>query len=192
MINSVLGGLVGVTASCAVLGPTEAMIVGFIGGSVAIGADALLKWLKVDDPVGAAAVHFFGGMWGVLAVGIFGRNQFDILGENNGLLWSGSFYLVGVQLLGIVSISLWSAALTAVCFFVMKFTIGIRMAPDEEIMGADWCEHRVRSENFAHKLEKALGALKSSSDDREEEIILKVRAAPNDTQRLHLTCLFRY
>ena len=77
-MNGILGGLVGVTAGADLMSPTEAVIVGAIGGIVVVLAIAFMDKQKLDDPVGAIAVHLFAGIWGTLAVGIFGDNaSFD-------------------------------------------------------------------------------------------------------------------
>ncbi len=72
LICSILGGLVAITAGCSVFGPGESLLIGFIGGVLAIGGTRLLIWCRVDDPVGAFPVHGIVAVWGVLAVGIFG------------------------------------------------------------------------------------------------------------------------
>ncbi|CAG0891667.1 unnamed protein product, partial [Cyprideis torosa] len=140
IINGILAGLVGITASCAYVQPWEALLIGAIGALLASSSVRLLDYLKVDDPVGAIAVHGAAGMWGTLAVGVF----IETPDKGKGLIHGGTFYLLGVQCLGIVSITLWSAVTT----FLMLFLIGkvrpIRMSPWREILGADLAEHGIR------------------------------------------------
>ncbi|CAB4061274.1 amt [Lepeophtheirus salmonis] len=119
-INGILGSLVGVTASCAVITIWEAFIIGAIGAFLAIATDPLLILLKIDDAVGATSVHGFCGAWGVIAVGIFGKR--DIIGT----------YLS------------WAMIVTYILLFLVNIVIPIRMTEYEEILGADFCEHDIR------------------------------------------------
>ncbi len=84
IITSVLGGLVSVTASCAVITPAEALIIGAVGGALAIGATYLIEKIGIDDPVSAAPIHLISAAWGTLAVGLFGRKEFNYLNINEG------------------------------------------------------------------------------------------------------------
>jgi len=71
-LNGILGGLVGITAGADLMSPNESVIIGLIAGVIIVGAVALIDKIRLDDPVGAIAVHLICGIWGTLAVGIFG------------------------------------------------------------------------------------------------------------------------
>ena len=126
-MNGVLGGLVGITAGADQMSPGDAILIGIIAGVIIVLAVALIDKVKLDDPVGAVAVHLFCGIWGTLAVGIFGEmaslNQFFI-------------QLAGVGIVGLFSV---------VCSFILlipiKATIGLRVDKEEELKGLDLAEH---------------------------------------------------
>ncbi len=126
-LNGILGGLVSITAGADVMSPGDAIIIGAIGGAIIVFAVSLIDRLKLDDPVGAIAVHLICGIWGTLAVGVFGK------------LASGAQFFS--QLIGIASYALICIVSSFVIFFVMKKTIGIRVSEREEIEGLDAHEH---------------------------------------------------
>ena len=126
-MNGVLGGLVGITAGADQMSPGDAILIGIIAGIIIVLAVAFVDKAKLDDPVGAVAVHLFCGIWGTLAVGIFGEmaslNQFFI-------------QLAGVGIIGLFSV---------ICSFILlipiKATIGLRVDKEEELKGLDLAEH---------------------------------------------------
>lgn len=79
-----------------------------------------MDWMKVDDPVGAVAVHAVGGLWGMIAVGLFAEddNRLQFTNGNSGLFKGGGFYLLGIQLLSCLCIAVWSASITFILLFV--------------------------------------------------------------------------
>lgn len=135
IINGSLAGLVAITAGCAYVSPASAVVIGGIAGVLVVLAVQFFDWVKADDPVGAIAVHGVCGTFGALAVGIFA--------EKGGFIYTGSLKLLGVQALGVASVSLWSFAATAVVFYVLKKIVGIRVSQDEEVDGMDLCEHGI-------------------------------------------------
>lgn len=137
VINGVLAGLVAVTAGCNVVSANSAIIIGLVAGILVDYGVLIIDRMKIDDPVGAIAVHGVNGFFGILAVGLF-----SIKG---GLLTTGSFNLLGVQALGVTVISLFSFVLTYTIFTVMKKTIGIRISPQEESAGIDAAEYGVEA-----------------------------------------------
>jgi Amt family ammonium transporter len=139
-LNGLLAGLVGITASCAVVSPGASIIIGFIAGIlVVLSVEFIDKVIKVDDPVGASSVHLTCGIWGTLAVGIWGNAPGDgVLG----LLHGGGFTQLGVQLTGIVTVGAWAAVISLILFFVIKATVGLRVTPKEEVVGLDLSEHK--------------------------------------------------
>jgi Amt family ammonium transporter len=141
-LNGLLAALVSVTASCAVVEPWHALVIGSIGASLfVIGHYALLK-LKIDDPCDACIVHGLCGMWGILAVGIFctDRNvQYAAYPNVNDACRRGEQF--GVQVVGALAIMTWTCATAGFTFMVVKLTIGLRVSPEVEQAGLDVSEH---------------------------------------------------
>lgn len=132
-MNGVLAGLVGITAGCAYVTPIGAMVIGALSAFVMIGGLKLLEVLRIDDPVGAIPVHGFGGVFGTIAVGLFHSEQ--------GLLYTGSFKLLGIQTLGTLAAAAFVFVSMYIIFSVIKVTVGIRVSAEEEEIGLDIGEH---------------------------------------------------
>ena len=128
-INGVLAGLVAVTAGCNVVGPNSAIIIGAIAGVLVDMAVIYIDKIKIDDPVGAIAVHGVNGLFGTIAVGLFA--------EEGGLFFGGGFDLLWIQVVGVVVIALFSFTTTYLILKLMKRTIGIRISHAEEKVGID-------------------------------------------------------
>ena len=144
-LNASLAGLVGITAGCDVMDATGAIIVGIVSGLlVCFGVWLLDHVLHVDDPVGAVAVHFFNGLWGIIAVGLFATPDAPLSGCT-GLFYGGGFSLLGSQLLGLLCIAAWTAVLITITFLIIKHTIGLRASAEEEVIGLDATEHNLPS-----------------------------------------------
>nr|XP_054754561.1 putative ammonium transporter 3 [Lytechinus pictus] len=173
LINSVLASLVSITAYCALAHPWEAIIIGTVGGIIGCVSEPLVSWLKIDDPASVISVHFFPAIWGLMAVGIFG--QIDTLGEfnrHNGLIHGGGFWLLGVQLLSVVCLIIWTVVTSFIFLFVLKVTIGLRVSLHEELIGADVVEHGLHG-NY----DKRSGQL----TDQDGAIILHIdQSTPHD------------
>jgi Amt family ammonium transporter len=149
-LNGALAGLVAITAGAANVTPVGAILIGLVAGVVLVyGIDFIERVLKVDDPVGAIAVHGLNGMWGTIAVGLFANVGAGTItgmletgaGEAVGLFYGGGFAQLGIQVLGTVAISAWSLVTMGILFYLMKVTIGIRVSAKEEIEGLDISEH---------------------------------------------------
>ena len=137
-LNAALAGLVGITAGCANVDATGAAIIGLVDGIlVVVAVEFVDQKLKIDDPVGAFAVHVCNGLWGAVAVGLFDYSD--------GLFYGGGAHLLGVQCLGVVTIALYTAIVMTVVFIVLKKTIGLRVSAEEEILGLDLTEHALTS-----------------------------------------------
>ena len=134
-INGALAGLAAITAGCAYVSPLSAVIIGLIAGVLVVLAVGFFDRIKADDPVGAIAVHGVNGTWGALAVGIFA--------EKGGLLYGGGLKMLGVQALGVFSVSIWAFAATFILFVILKKIMGIRVTPEEEAEGLDINEHGI-------------------------------------------------
>jgi Amt family ammonium transporter len=128
-LNGLLAGLVGITASCAVVSPGASIVIGFIAGILVVfSIEFIDKTLKVDDPVGASSVHLVCGIWGTLAVGIWGNAGDD---GALGLLHGGGFTQLGIQALGVLAVGAWAAAASLIMFLTIKAVIGLRVGAQE-------------------------------------------------------------
>ncbi len=126
-LNGILGGLVGITAGADQMSPMDAILIGAVAGVLIVFAVSLIDKLKLDDPVGAIAVHLVCGIWGTLAVGLFGN------------LASGAQFLS--QLIGVACYAVFCIATSFIIIFTLKKTIGIRVSEKEEVEGLDAHEH---------------------------------------------------
>ena len=143
-LNASLAGLVGITAGCDALDAIGATIVGIVSGIlVVVVVEFLDLKLHIDDPVGAVGVHLANGIWGTLAVGLLANPAAPAGLE--GLFYTGSAKLLGIQALGIVAILAWTAVCMIITFFIIKKTIGLRVSSEEEIKGLDSTEHGLPS-----------------------------------------------
>lgn len=137
-LNGSLAGLVAVTAGSDVVDALGSCIIGAVAGIlVVVAVEVIDIKIKVDDPVGAVAVHCCNGLWGTVAVGLFSTD--------GGLFYGGGFRLLGVQLLGILAVGAWTAVTMTIVFFIIKKTIGLRVSEEEEIKGLDATEHNLPS-----------------------------------------------
>jgi Amt family ammonium transporter len=126
-LNGILGGLVGITAGADQMSPTDAILIGAIAGTIIVFAVSLIDKLKLDDPVGAIAVHLVCGIWGTLAVGLFGN------------LASADQFIS--QLIGVSAYAVFCLITSFIIIFTLKKTIGIRVSEKEELEGLDAHEH---------------------------------------------------
>jgi len=138
-MNGTLAGLVAITAPCAVVSPGASIVIGLISGIlVVLSVEFIDKVLHIDDPVGAVSVHMVNGIFGTLAVGIWG----NVDGVAVGLLHGGGFHQLGVQALGVVAVGGWAAIMSWLLFHLIKATVGLRVSAKEEMMGLDLSEHK--------------------------------------------------
>jgi Amt family ammonium transporter len=132
-LNGALAGLVGITAGCAFVSNVSSVIIGLVAGVIVVFGIGLIEKIKVDDPVGAVAVHGLNGIWGLLAVGLFDTTE--------GLLTGGGGTLLVVQLIGALAIVAWTFVMSFIVFRGIKATVGLRVSAEEEIAGLDRIEH---------------------------------------------------
>jgi Amt family ammonium transporter len=138
-MNGTLAGLVAITAPCAVVSPGASIVIGLLAGVlVVLSVEFIDKVLHIDDPVGAVSVHMVNGVFGTLAVGIWG----NVDGVAVGLLHGGGFHQLGVQALGIITVGGWAAIMSWILFKLIKVTVGLRVSIKEEMMGLDLAEHK--------------------------------------------------
>ena len=139
-LNAALAGLVGITAGCDALDAIGSIVVGIVSGILVVAAVEFLDLkLHVDDPVGAVGVHLANGVWGTLAVGLLASPQAPA--GLNGLFYTGSPKLFGIQLLGIAAVLAWTGVTMTMAFLIIKKTVGLRVSPEEEMKGLDSTEH---------------------------------------------------
>jgi Amt family ammonium transporter len=131
VLNGILAGLVGITAGADLMGPTSAIIIGFISGILVVLSVLFFDKIKIDDPVGALSVHLVCGIFGTLAVGIWGANA--------GLdqLWA--------QFIGVISVGAFVVLFTGILWFILDKTMGLRVSEEEEIGGLDLGEHSMEA-----------------------------------------------
>jgi Amt family ammonium transporter len=124
VLNGCLAGLVGITAGADVVSISASVIIGLVAGVLVVFSVILLDKVKVDDPVGAISVHLTCGIWGTLAVGLFGAGK-----------------SLGVQAIGVLAYGAFCFLSAFVLFLVLKLTLGIRVSEEEELRGLDLGEH---------------------------------------------------
>lgn len=133
-LNGILGGLVGITAGADQMGPADAILIGAIAGVIIVMGVALIDRLRLDDPVGAVAVHLICGIWGTLAVGIFGN--------------LAGFDQFITQLIGVACYGAICVGSSFIIIYGLKVTTGIRVSDKEEIEGLDIHEHGMEAYDF--------------------------------------------
>jgi ammonium transporter, Amt family len=143
MLNGVIAALVAVTAAAGFVAPWAAIIIGLVAGGIAVSGVLLVERIRIDDPIGAVAVHGMAGVWGTLATGIF---AVPALAENlatgrGGLWYTGSFHQLGTQALGLVAVGVFTFAASFAALGTMKVLWGIRVEPEVETAGLDVSEH---------------------------------------------------
>ena len=144
-LNASLAGLVAITAPCDVTDALGATVIGAVAGLLVIFGVWLLDYkLHVDDPVGAVAVHCMNGIWGTIATGLFATASAPG-SELNGLFYGGGFRLLGIQLIGVISVAAWAAVTITIAFLLIRATVGLRVTEEEEIVGLDSLEHGLAS-----------------------------------------------
>jgi Amt family ammonium transporter len=137
-----LAGMVAVTAPCAFVSPAAAVVIGAVSGVLVVVATRFVEErLRVDDPVGAVAVHGVNGLWGILALGLFangsyGQGMNGVPGGVRGLLYGDSGQLAA-GLVGIVANIVFVGLTAAASFWVLGRLVGNRSAPEDELAGLD-------------------------------------------------------
>ena len=145
-LNASLAGLVGITAGCDVMDCAGAIGVGIVSGLLVVFGVWFLDYvIRVDDPVGAVAVHCLNGIWGTLAVGLFATTSAPGNDTFTGLFYGGGFALLGKQLIGFFAVAAWTAVTITIAFLVIRATVGLRVTEEEEIEGLDPTEHGLAS-----------------------------------------------
>ncbi len=144
-INGALGGLVGITAGCAFVSVSSSLIIGAIAGALIVFGVLLLDKLKLDDPVGALAVHGMGGIFGTLAVGLFAQESIAPGTTGNGLFFGGGFGLLWNQFIGVAAVGAAVFGVSLALWLAIKAIWGVRVSAEEELEGLDIGEHGNRA-----------------------------------------------
>lgn len=131
VLNGILGGLVGITAGADLMTPGEAIVIGFIAGCIIPLSVIFFDKRKLDDPVGATSVHLVCGIWGTLAVGIFGAK-------------AGLAQFLN-QLIGVVAVGAFSFGFAFGTLYLIKMTLGLRVSEEDEMLGLDVAEHEMKA-----------------------------------------------
>ncbi len=139
-LNGVLAGLVAITAPCAFVAPWAAALIGLCAGLLVVGSILLFDRLRIDDPVGAISVHGVCGALGTIALGFFASSEY---GDNipDGLFYGGGTPLLIAQVIGVLAVFGWCVVTGGLLFGGIRFTVGLRVSPDEELAGLDIGEH---------------------------------------------------
>ncbi|MBE6016739.1 MAG: ammonium transporter [Lachnospiraceae bacterium] len=145
-LNASLAGLVAITAGCDVTDALGASVIGIVAGLLVVFGVWLLDFvLRVDDPVGAVAVHCLNGIWGTIAVGLFATTSAPGNDTLIGLFYGGGVSLLGKQALGTISVIGWTAITITLAYMLIKKIFGLRVTEQEEIVGLDSTEHGLPS-----------------------------------------------
>lgn len=141
--NGAIAALVAITAGSGFVEPWAALIIGAVAGALMVVMVLAIDRIRIDDPIGALSCHGISGIWGTLATGLFAAP--DIVSRlgigTPGLFYGGGFHQLGVQALGIAAVFAFVLVCSAVVFYGLKYTVGIRLTPEQELSGSDFAEH---------------------------------------------------
>ena len=151
VMNGALSGLVAITAGCAFVNQWQSIVIGLVAGLIVIWATLFVDRMKVDDPVGAVAVHGFNGLFGTIAVGLFDAG--------GGLFTTGQTSLLAAQVAGALSILAWGFAGGAAIAYIAKATVGLRATEEEEEEGLDMAYHGIPAYNELDRFSETTKAL---------------------------------
>uniref|UniRef100_A0A7S1T8N8 Ammonium transporter n=1 Tax=Compsopogon caeruleus TaxID=31354 RepID=A0A7S1T8N8_9RHOD len=182
-LNGTLAGLVAVTASCAWIEPWAAIVIGIIGAIVYMVAAWLLLKLKIDDPLEAFPIHGACGLWGVLAVGVFVREEYLIeagySAKNAGFLYGSGGKQLGIQIACALGIMVWVTTLIGLFFMIFKLAGLLRISAEEELLGNDVSKHGGSAypedalANAEIEAQKELDAFRADNFGQDESIAMK-------------------
>ncbi|MCR4922602.1 MAG: ammonium transporter [Lachnospiraceae bacterium] len=168
-LNASLAGLVAITAPCDVTDCLGAAIIGAVSGLLVVFGIWFNDYVTfIDDPVGAVAVHMLNGIWGTIAVGLFATSSapgFALAGIKEGLFYGGGVEQLIKQLGGMAITALWTVVMIIITFWVIKKTIGLRVAEEEELEGLDVKEHGLTSAYAGFSIMDISGAVMSENEN---------------------------
>jgi len=140
-LNGCLAGLVAITAPCAFVSVESSLLIGLVAGALVVLSVMAFDRMRVDDPVGAISVHLVNGVWGTLSLGLFAQDVFMPGTTGNGLFFAGGGKLLAAQATGVFAVGLYVFLVSVLAWALLKVTVGIRVALQEEIGGLDVGEH---------------------------------------------------
>jgi Amt family ammonium transporter len=148
-INGFLGGLVAITCPCYWVNQFGAICIGAVAAVVVVFSVDLLEWFRIDDPIGAVAVHGFAGIWGTLSLGLFATGQYGVPSSTGpdtstlvkGLFWGGGFKQLGIQIMGSAIVTGSVLVLGFTLMYLVKATRTLRISEAGELEGIDIHEH---------------------------------------------------
>jgi Amt family ammonium transporter len=142
-LNGGLAGLVAITAPCAFVSMGSAFLIGILAGLIVVGAVFFFDKVKADDPVGATSVHLANGIFGTLCVGLFADPTVCPAASvvKPGLLMGGGMAQLMPQIIGVVAVGAFVSAISAISWYALKLTVGLRVSAEEEMEGLDVGEH---------------------------------------------------
>ena len=146
--SGAVAGLVAITPACAFVAPWAAVVIGFVAGILCALAVSLKYKFGFDDSLDVVGVHLVGGIWGSLAIGLFGTHVVNSIGLD-GLFYGGGTVLLGKQALGVALVAGYSFIATLIIGFAIEKTIGFRISKDAEIEGIDLKEHAESAYEYA-------------------------------------------
>ena len=138
--SGAVAGLVAITPACAFVAPWAAVVIGLISGALCALAVSLKYRFGFDDSLDVVGVHLVGGVWGSLAIGLFGASAVNSVGLN-GFFYGGGFDLLGKQALGVGLVAIYSFLATLIIGYAIEKIIGFRIDKDSEVAGIDLKEH---------------------------------------------------
>ncbi|MFA5802129.1 MAG: ammonium transporter [Thermoleophilia bacterium] len=141
--NGAIAALVAITAGSGFVEPWAAVIIGAIAGGLMVVMVLAIDRIRIDDPIGALSCHGISGIWGTMAVGLFATPDLvEKLGVGSpGLFYGGGFHQLGIQALGIGAVFAFVLVASGIVFYGLKAAVGIRLTPEQELMGSDFAEH---------------------------------------------------
>lgn len=149
-VNGFLGGLVAITAPCYWVSPLGSIIIGALAGVVVCLGVNFIEWLRIDDPIGAVAVHGFCGIWGTIAIGLFATGDFGIPGPTGadlstgtigGLFYGGGTDQLVTQMIGSAVVTVIALGIGLALMYAVKLTGTLRVSEEGELEGIDIHEH---------------------------------------------------
>jgi ammonium transporter, Amt family len=143
MLNGALGALVAITAASGFVDAWAAILIGVVSGFIAVFGVIFVERIGIDDPIGAVAVHGMSGVWGTVATGLFAVPSLadKLQTGRGGLVYTGSFHQLGIQLLGLGAVGVFTFTTSFGALFAMHKLWGIRVEPSVETQGLDVHEH---------------------------------------------------
>ena len=138
--SGAVAGLVAITPACAFVAPWAAVVIGLVAGAICALSVGIKYKLGFDDSLDVVAVHLIGGIWGSLAIGLFGSSAVNSL-SLDGIFYGGGTALLGKQVLGVGLVFAYSFIATLIIGYAIEKTIGFRVKKDAEVEGIDLNEH---------------------------------------------------